>query len=58
VHEPSSIWLYPWGEPGRKLADTPLASGPIGLDAQGHVVFSQTLEYQIDLGIIELAAGT
>lgn len=58
VHEPSSIWLYPWGETGRKLADTPLAAGPIGLDPQGQVIFSQTLDYQIDLGLVEIAPGS
>jgi Tol biopolymer transport system component/DNA-binding winged helix-turn-helix (wHTH) protein len=55
VHEPSSIWLYPWAGSGLKLADTPLASGPIGLDPHGQVMFSQTLDYQIDLGLVELA---
>ena len=57
VHEPSSIWLYPWDAAGRKLADTPLASGSIGLDAGGNVIFSQTLDYQIDLALVELAPG-
>ena len=55
VHEPSSIWLYPWGGTGRKLADTPLSAGPIALDREGEVIFSQVLDYQIDLGLVELA---
>jgi hypothetical protein len=57
VREPSSIWLYPWNQAGRKLADTPLAASSIGLDASGQPIFSQALEYQIDLGLLEIADG-
>jgi Tol biopolymer transport system component/DNA-binding winged helix-turn-helix (wHTH) protein len=57
VHQLSSVWLYPWGQTGRKLADTPLASGAISIDSHGNPIFSQTLGYQVDLGLMELAAG-
>ena len=58
VHRPSSIWFYPWNEPGRKLAYTPLATGGIGLDANDNVLFSQTLDYQVDVGLMELEQGS
>jgi dipeptidyl aminopeptidase/acylaminoacyl peptidase len=57
VREPSSIWLYPWNQAGRKLADSPFAAGSIGLDGSGRPIFSQALEYQTDLGLLELADG-
>jgi hypothetical protein len=51
---PSAVWLYPWNGPARKLADTPLASSSIAVDANGAVMFSQSLDYQVDLGLIQL----
>jgi Tol biopolymer transport system component len=54
VHEPSSIWMYPWNQAGRKLADTPESVGNVGLDANGDVIFSQALDLEVDLAMIEL----
>jgi Tol biopolymer transport system component/DNA-binding winged helix-turn-helix (wHTH) protein len=54
VHQPSSIWVYPWNQAGRKLADAPLAAGNVGLDANGDVIYSQTLDLEVDLGMIDL----
>jgi hypothetical protein len=54
--QPSAIWLYPWQGSPRKLADTPLASSAIAAARDGAVIFSQSPEYQVDLGLIELAS--
>jgi Tol biopolymer transport system component/DNA-binding winged helix-turn-helix (wHTH) protein len=54
VHQPSSIWSYPWNQAGRKLTDAPLAAGDVGIDRSGNVIFSQTLDLEVDLGLIEL----
>jgi hypothetical protein len=36
------------------LADAPLAAGNVGLDANGDVIYSQTLDLEVDLGMIDL----
>jgi hypothetical protein len=51
---PSGVWLHPWSGPARKLAETPRASGRISLDASGGVIFSESPDYQVDIGRIEL----
>lgn len=51
---PSTLWLHPWNGPPRKLADVPLASSSIAVDVDGRAIFSQTPDYQVDLGLIEL----
>jgi Tol biopolymer transport system component/DNA-binding winged helix-turn-helix (wHTH) protein len=51
---PAAVWLYPWSGPARKIADTPLASSSIAVDKDGAVLFTQSTDYQCDLGLIEL----
>jgi Tol biopolymer transport system component/DNA-binding winged helix-turn-helix (wHTH) protein len=51
---PSTIWFYPWKGPRQKLADIPLANSSIAVDANGAVIFSQSPDYQVDLGLVEL----
>jgi Tol biopolymer transport system component/DNA-binding winged helix-turn-helix (wHTH) protein len=58
VHQPSSLWFYPWNEPGRKLADTPFAGGNIGVDANGNALISQAIDSDIDLALMQLSPGT
>jgi hypothetical protein len=36
------------------LADAALAAGNVGLDANGDVIYSQTLDLEVDLGMIDL----
>ena len=55
---PSAVWLHPWSGPPRKFADTPLASSSIAVDANGAVIFSQSLDYQVDLGLIQLRSDS
>lgn len=50
----SSIWLHPWAGPPRKLADVTSCCGSLGLAPDGTVLFSQSLDEQIDLGLVEL----
>ncbi|WP_332771067.1 winged helix-turn-helix domain-containing protein [Phenylobacterium sp.] len=54
---PSSIWLHPWSGSPRKLGDTPNCCGSVGLAPDGTVLFSQSLDDQVDLGLVDLAAG-
>jgi len=54
---PSAIWLHPWSGPPRKLGDTPTCCGSVGVGRDGSVLFSQTLYDEVDLGLVELAAG-
>jgi Tol biopolymer transport system component len=51
---PSTIWFYPWNGPRQKLAYIPLANSSIAVDANGAVIFSQSPDYQVDLGLVEL----
>jgi Tol biopolymer transport system component/DNA-binding winged helix-turn-helix (wHTH) protein len=51
---PSAVWLYPWSGPARKFADTPSALSSIAVDANGGVIFTQSPDYQVDLGLIQL----
>jgi hypothetical protein len=53
-----AIWFHPWSGPARKLVDTPYAAGMISLDNDGAVMFSQSPDYQVDLGRIELRRGS
>jgi hypothetical protein len=55
---PSTIWLHPWKGAARQLAQVPLASSSIAVDATGAVVFSQSPEHQVDLGLVELRSGS
>ncbi|MDP3855184.1 winged helix-turn-helix domain-containing protein [Phenylobacterium sp.] len=54
---PSSIWLHPWTGAPHKLVDIPNCCGSLGLSPDGTVLFSQSLDDQIDLGLVNLAAG-
>jgi hypothetical protein len=40
--------------PAALEADSPLATGNVGLDANDDVIFSQALDLDVDLGMIEL----
>jgi hypothetical protein len=53
-----AIWFYPWREPARKLVATPYAAGMISVDNDGAVMFSQSPDYQVDIGRIELRSGS
>jgi Tol biopolymer transport system component/DNA-binding winged helix-turn-helix (wHTH) protein len=55
---PSTIWFYPWNGTPRKLADIPLASSSIAVDSAGAVIFSQSPDYQIDLGLVDLHSAS
>jgi hypothetical protein len=50
------MWFFPWGQPGHPIADVPLSSGNISVDPQGAVIFAQTTNINVDLGMIELHA--
>ncbi|WP_309645515.1 winged helix-turn-helix domain-containing protein [Phenylobacterium sp.] len=52
----SSIWLHPWTGTPRKLVDIPNCCGSLGLSPNGAVLFSQSLDDQIDLGVVDLAS--
>lgn len=54
---PSSLWLHPWSGPPRKLVDVVSCCGAVGLFPDGSVLFSQSLDDQIDLGLVELTAN-
>jgi dipeptidyl aminopeptidase/acylaminoacyl peptidase len=54
--QPSSIWFFPWHQEGRKLAEVPLAYGPISVDPAGGVIFTQATTANIDLAMMELRA--
>jgi hypothetical protein len=55
---PSTIWFYPWNGQPQRLADIPLASSSIAVDSAGAVTFSQSPDYQIDLGLVDLHAAS
>ena len=57
AERPSTIWFYPWDGTPQKLADIPLASSSIAVDSAGSVIFSQSPDYQIDLGLVDLHAA-
>jgi Tol biopolymer transport system component len=49
-----SVWFHPWAGGGRKWADVPDSAGSIGTSVDGRVLVAQDLDYQIDLGLIDL----
>jgi hypothetical protein len=53
-HPSGGVWLYPWSGTPRKVADTPLASSSIAVDVNDAVIFSQSPDFQVDLGLVEL----
>jgi hypothetical protein len=54
IEEAPALWFFPWVGAARKLADAPLASGNIAVDEDGHVLFSQTTNPEVDLAMVEL----
>jgi len=51
---PPSLWLHPWSGAPRKLVDVPTAGGSMGVGADGGVLFTRSLDDEIDLGLVEL----
>lgn len=54
----AALWLHPWSGPARKLTDLPSYDGGLAVGADGRVVFSQVHDNQIDLGLVDLSAGS
>lgn len=52
--QPSAIWLHPWNGSPQKLAETPFATSGISIDRDNSVLFAQSPEYAVDLGLLEL----
>jgi hypothetical protein len=53
-----AIWFHPWRGPARRLVATQYAAGMISVDNDGAVMFSQSPDYQVDIGRIELRSGS
>lgn len=53
-----SLWLYPWSGAPRRLADLPAFDGSLTVAADGRVIFSQVLDNQVDLGLVDLSASS
>ena len=51
-----AVWLYPWQGPPRRLGEVG-AGGDIGVGADGRILFSQTFDEQVDLGLFALTAS-
>ncbi|MDP3748351.1 MAG: winged helix-turn-helix domain-containing protein [Phenylobacterium sp.] len=54
---PSTVWLHPWTGAPRKLVDIPNCCGSVGVSSTGAVLFSQSQDDQVDLGLVDLAAN-
>jgi hypothetical protein len=52
--QPSTVWFFPWHQPGRKITDLPLAYGNLAVSPTGAVIFTQGTTSNIDLGMVEL----
>lgn len=51
-----SLWLHPWNGPPRRIADLPVFDGSLTVAPDGRVIFSQMLDNEVDLGLVDLSA--